>query len=397
MPRHFRCFCEYRRLRPLLSLWVQESILALVRPKHRFLRILLITAGSLVALTLVLFFIVLPLATRPTRQLSRLAQEWQDRGSYITWTSALPENEGFGEINVFTIESGDPSNPAILLIHGYPTSSFDFHELVDLLDDDYFVVALDTPGYGLSDKPKGDFVYSILDDALLVEHYVTAVLGLSSFAMLTHDKGNSVGLAFLDLYQAQDAYRITHHFITNGNIYLPLADLSPFQNRLLDDRLGPFLTRYVNGHLVARGLADGYFSVPQPDAVIEGIATIIDYDDGGEVQHATIQYLAERARFENAWLETLEASDIPTTLIWGLDDPVAPVRVADYVWEKYLADREAPGWYYRLENANHYLQNDQPETMSLIIRSALGEEVDVTGPTVEGPSQATWSETRGSP
>ena len=349
-----------------------------MRQKNRFVRVLLVIVSSLVALIVVLLFLVLPLATRPTRQLSRLAQEWQDRGSYITWTSTLSENKEFSELNVFTIESGDPSNPAIVLIHGYPTSSFDFHELVDLLDDDYFVVAFDTPGYGLSDKPKDGFVYSIFDDALLVEHYVTDVLDLASFAMLTHDKGNSVGLALLDLYQAQDAYLITHHFITNGNIYLPLADLSLFQNRLLDERFGPILTRYVNGHLVARGLADGYFSVPQPDEVIEAIATTIDYDDGGEVQHATIQYLAERARFENRWLETLGASDIPTTLIWGLDDPVAPVRVADYVWEEYLVDRQAPAWYRQLENANHYLQNDQPETINLIVRSALGEAVDVT-------------------
>jgi len=338
----------------------------------------LIVAGSFVALIAVLLFVVLRLATRPTQQLSELAQQWQDRGSYIGWTSTLPQNSEFGELDVFTIQSGDPSNPAILMIHGYPTSSFDFHELVDLLDDDYYVVALDTPGYGLSDKPKDGFVYSLFDDALLVEHYVTEVLGLDSFAMLAHDKGNSVGLAFLDLYQAQNSYVITHHFITNGNIYLPLADLTRFQTGLLDERLGPFLTRYVNGHLVARGLADGYFSVPQPDAVIEGIATSIDYDDGGEVQHATIQYLAERAEFEDGWLETLRASEIPTTIIWGTDDPVAPLRVADYVWEEYLVDRDAPGWYWQLENANHYLQNDQPQTIGLIVRAALGEEVDIS-------------------
>jgi len=185
---------------------------------------------------------------------------------------------------------------------------------VDLLDDDYYVVALDTPGYGLSDKPKDGFVYSIADDALLVEHYVTEVRGLESFAMLTHDKGNSVGLAFLDLYQAQADYENTHHFITNGNVYLPLADLTRFQIGLLDERIGPFLSRYVNGRLIARGLADGYFSVSQPERVIDAVATSIDHDDGGEVQHATIQYLAERARFEDGWLETLQASEIPTTI-----------------------------------------------------------------------------------
>lgn len=342
------------------------------------MRVLLISVGSLVGLVATVLIVGILIVTRPTSELSELAQEWQDRGSYIGWTSTLSENEEFGELNVFTIQSGDPSNPAILMIHGYPTSSFDFHELVDLLDDDYYVVALDTPGYGLSDKPKEGFVYSLFDDALLVEHYVTEGLGLDSFAMLTHDKGNSVGLAFLDLYQAQNSYVITHHFITNGNIYLPLADLTNLQVRLLDTDSGPRLTRHMSGRLFARGMASRFFSVGQPDAVIDGIATTLGYNNGGEVQHATIQYLAERAQFEDGWLETLGASDIPTTLIWGLDDTVAPTRVADYVWEEYLVDREAPGWYWQLENANHYLQNDQPETIGLIVTSALGEEVDVT-------------------
>ncbi len=182
--------------------------------------------------------VVLPIATAPVDSLSPLAAEWRERGSYFSWESRLPENEEFGELDVFHIEEGNPADPAIVFIHGYPTSSFDYYELFELLRDDYYVLALGTPGYGLSDKPRDDFAYSIEDDALLVDYYVREVVGLESFAPVTHDKGNSVGLAFLDVYSRQSTYDITHHVITNGNIYLPLAALTRSQRALLSRSIG---------------------------------------------------------------------------------------------------------------------------------------------------------------
>jgi hypothetical protein len=94
----------------------------------------------------------------------------------------------------------------------------------------------------------------------------------------------------------QDDYRITQHIITNGNIYLPLAELTRMQRGLLSTRTGPILTRYVNGTLFARGMNRIAYSVPESPESVDAVATIIDYQNGGEVQHATIQYLAQRAR-----------------------------------------------------------------------------------------------------
>jgi pimeloyl-ACP methyl ester carboxylesterase len=134
--------------------------------------------GGLVLLILVVVFIILPLAISPRSELSNLAQDWQDAGSYITWTSNIPANAKFGELNVFTIQKGDPTNHGIVFIHGYPTSSFDFTDLFDLLSTDYYVCAIDTPGYGLSDKPRDGYIYSIKDDAQLADYYIRDVLNL---------------------------------------------------------------------------------------------------------------------------------------------------------------------------------------------------------------------------
>jgi pimeloyl-ACP methyl ester carboxylesterase len=74
------------------------------------------------------------------------AQEWCNAGEYFSWESTLPVNADFEALNIFHICQGNPENPAILMIHGYPTMSFDYAHLFNALKNDYYVCALDTVG-----------------------------------------------------------------------------------------------------------------------------------------------------------------------------------------------------------------------------------------------------------
>jgi pimeloyl-ACP methyl ester carboxylesterase len=74
------------------------------------------------------------------------------------------------------------------------------------------------------------------------------------------------------------------------------------------------------------------------------------------------------------WLETLKSSNVPTTIIWGELDDIAPVAVPDYVWDNYLQNRETPAGYWRIPCADHYLQVDVPDLMANIIRATLAED-----------------------
>jgi pimeloyl-ACP methyl ester carboxylesterase len=121
------------------------------------------------------------------------------------------------------------------MIHGWPTSSYDFkeiiEELIEELEKDYYIAVIDTPAYGFSDKPKGDYRYSIPGDAQLVDYFILEVLEFNRFTLLTHDKGDSVGFAFLSLYQqaGSSLYEIDHHVILNVGMYPPLTELSAAQ------------------------------------------------------------------------------------------------------------------------------------------------------------------------
>jgi len=301
------------------------------------------------------------------------ALAWCQSGEYFPGKSTLPVNADFEALNIFHVCQGNPENPAILMIHGYPTMSFDYAPLFNELKNDFYVCALDTPGYGFSDKPKDGYDYSIDDDARLVDFYIREVVRLKEFSLLTHDKGDSVGLALLQIYQAYSAkpYIIRHHFITNGNIYLPLAQLTSGQKLLLNPLSGPVLSALMGGSQMAAGMADTTYTPALPASEVEALASIFDYQGGTKVEHAIIQYLDERKANEVTWLESLGRSDIPTTLVWGELDAIAPTAVPDFVWENYLQARVVPAFYWRIPCANHYLQVDQPGMLAEIIRATL--------------------------
>ena len=103
------------------------------------------------------------------------AESWSSGGSFFNWQS---NNTKALELNIFYRTFGDIDNPAIVMIHGWPTSSYDFKELIAELENDFYIAVIDTPGYGFSDKPRGNYKYSILDDARLLDFFIKDILKL---------------------------------------------------------------------------------------------------------------------------------------------------------------------------------------------------------------------------
>merc|ERR1719502_1636934 len=105
---------------------------------------------------------------------STAAKVWCQEGAYFKFTSA---RNGGRNVNVFYHCSGDSKKPAIVMGHGWPTSSYDFQNLVKLLDNDYYVCAVDYVGHGFSDKPSDkEYSYSLFEHADAVEQLVTKVV-----------------------------------------------------------------------------------------------------------------------------------------------------------------------------------------------------------------------------
>ncbi len=304
--------------------------------------------------------------------------EWQRGASRLRWRSSTAANRG-AEVEVFHRRCGTPGAAALVCVHGFPTSSVDFFALTRELGEEFDIFLLDFPGYGLSDKPPAPHVYSLYDDARLLVHAITEVWQLRRYTMLTHDRGSSVAMIALDVLSASPELTApTEVILTNANIYLPLANLTAFQSALLDPATARDTARATTPEMLAAGMGASTF-LPRralDDPEIGALAACLAFNDGISVLPDTIQYLNERAAEETSWLEALSRNTVDTTLAWGLHDNVAPLRVANFVWQNYLKDKPGRNRYWVLPTADHYLQCDAPRQLAQVLRlTAQGAEV----------------------
>jgi pimeloyl-ACP methyl ester carboxylesterase len=308
------------------------------------------------------------------------AEAWRQRGSYFSWA---PADGSAPPVDVFHVESGDPASRTLLLVHGFPTCSVDWYALADLLSDEFHVCALDFPGYGFSSKPVG-WGYSLGRDAELIDHYLATVVGAESAVVIAHDRGTSVSLMHT-VEDVADRTRthVEHLVLTNGNIFLPLSNLTDFQRLMLNPDSAPAVLEIVTAQMLADGMGQTTFSPPRSagDPEIAALATTFAHADGLKVIHETIQYLVERAEHETEWLEALGRTDVPTTVIWGMNDLVAPPRVALHTWDDFLMFKPGTNRVYLVPDAGHYVQNDRPEAVATALRHSL----DPASPTAPGP------------
>lgn len=301
------------------------------------------------------------------------ADEWRSKGTYFSWK---PEASDAAEVQVFHVEMGADDAPPLVLVHGFPTSSVDWFEVAERLSDRFRVCALDFPGFGFSDKPLG-WGYSLQRDAELLDHYLSEVLGLDSTTMVAHDRGSSVAIIHATSTQARVA--LDHLVITNGNIFLPLSNLTQAQRLMLDPATGPAMLAQASPEQLAVGMGQVTYTPPRgaDDPEIEALTAIFSHGGSLEVIHETIQYLVERAQDEEAWLAALAALDLPTTFVWGVYDTVSPPRVVSYVWNEFMMHKPGRNALYYVPEANHYLQNDQPDALVEALLHAFDSPADV--------------------
>jgi pimeloyl-ACP methyl ester carboxylesterase len=246
------------------------------------------------------------------------------------------------------------STPPLLVLHGFPTCSFDFHRVVDELAADRRVVLFDYPGYGLSDKP--DRPYRLVDHADTATALL-ADLGIGRFGLLTHDIGDTVGGELL-ARQLEGAWtvEVTDRVLTNGTLFMDLVQLSAGQQlleALPDERLGAgVLTRdAVVGGLVAT------FSPAHrvDDAEVEAAWELISTGGGERLLARHARYIDERRRSEDRTTPPVLQHPSPLTVVWGTDDPIAVAAMADRV-EAARPDARI----VRLSGVGHYPMVEAP-------------------------------------
>jgi len=200
-------------------------------------------------------------------------------------------------------------------------------------------------------------------DAEVLEYYVADVLSLESMILYAHDRGSSV--AMIHTTSVESRVNVEHLFLTNANIFLPMSNLTEVQRVMLDPETGPPALAQATPEQLAEGMGRATYTPPRgaDDPEVQALTAIFSHGEGLKVLHETIQYLVERSQDEASWLNALAALEVPTTFIWGVYDTVSPPRVVSYVWNEYMMKKPGRNSLYFIPDANHYLQNDQPDSL----------------------------------
>lgn len=250
---------------------------------------------------------------------SARVQQWHDRGHVVE----------VGGDRIFVVRK-DGSGTPIVIVHGYPGSSYDFAGVVDALDRP--VLLLDLLGYGFSAKPRSAS-YSLFEQADLVEA-VLADAGITECSLVGHDMGTTVVAELLARRNAGDlGVAVTSVVLLNGSIFIDLAQLTRGQRLglLARGRAMPvsFPTAFVRRNL-RESVAPGT-NVSEDDLV--DLVDLIRLDGGDRLLTRQIGYIRERRQHQPRW--TAAFVDFPGRLsaLWGVLDPIAvpamPERLAE--------------------------------------------------------------------
>ena len=248
----------------------------------------------------------------------------------------------------------DGDGPALLLLHGFPSSSFDWRRLLELVPG-RAAIAFDCLGFGLSEKPAG-FEYTLAWQADAAE----ALVGDQPVYVVAHDMGTSVATElFARQVEGRGRLDIAGALLFNGSILLHLASPTAGQ-KLLRSRGGPLFAA-LNRERTFRAQFGRIFSRARPLAPDEAADqwALLAHDDGHRRLPETIVYMAERERFVDRWHGAVRDWPGELRLAWGLEDPVATPAVLAGLRELRpgVPVTELPG-------VGHYPQIEAPERLA---------------------------------
>jgi pimeloyl-ACP methyl ester carboxylesterase len=262
------------------------------------------------------------------------------------------------------VEGDEGARPPVLVLHGFPTSSHDWHAVLDRFARRRRVVVPDLLGFGLSDKP--DQRYSLFEQADLVEA-IAGDLGLDEVALVTHDMGDSVGGELLARsLDGTLSFDVTRRVLTNGSVYIDMAHLTDGQHLLLalpDEQLadGLGLDALVDA---LRGTFAPDALVPDDDVQVS--AELILRDGGDRLLPRTIRYVEERREHEGRWTGAIVRHPSPLTILWGDLDPIAVWPMAERVHEA-----RPDATLVRLRGIGHYPMLESHEALAAALDHAL--------------------------
>ena len=257
------------------------------------------------------------------------------------------------------------TGPVLLLIHGYPTASFDWAKIWPKLTTQFHCVTLDMPGFGFSDKSPKKYLIKEQADAIseVIRH-----LGITSAHVLSHDYGDTVAQEMMAQQLENNlAFNIESLHLLNGGLFPETHRALPIQKLLLSP-IGGLLIRFLNKNAIRKSMHNIFGSnTPPSDQDIDDFWTLISANNGHQHMHLLLDYMKQRKQYRERWVSALQNANAPLRLTVGMADPISGAHmVARY--KQLIPNADV----IELDQIGHYPQIESAEAVVNSIASFLG-------------------------
>ncbi len=289
-----------------------------------------------------------------------------ERPDLTKTTSTQPTSYHTIEVNgvdIFYREAGNPDKPTVLLLHGYPTSSHMFRNLITDLSVRYHVLAPDYPGFGRSEQPSmTDFEYSFANYARIIEAFLAAKQ-VEQYSLYLMDYGAPVGFRIAAKYPE----RVQSLIIQNGNAYEEglrefWTPIKKYWNNYTPENGKP-----LEGFHSLAGLKWQYTHGVQDSTKISPDNWSIDLQhlsrsENNEIQLALFYDYRTNVPLYPKWQRYLRDHQPPTLIVWGKNDYIFPAEGA-YPYKRDLKNLE----FHLLDTGHFALEEKGDEITSYIL------------------------------
>jgi pimeloyl-ACP methyl ester carboxylesterase len=274
-------------------------------------------------------------------------------------------------LEIFYREAGPKDAPTILLLHGFPTSSHMFRNLIPALADKYHVVAPDYPGFGNSSAPSvKEFDYTFDNLANIIEKF-TEQVGLKKYSIYLMDYGAPIGFRLA----VKHPERVETLIVQNGNAYdegldndfwKPIKAYWKDRTDAQGDGLRSLLTldatkwQYTNGVRNVETISPDTWGHVQP---------LLDRSGNQEIQLALFYSYGSNPPLYPQWQEYLRQHQPPTLIVWGQNDAIFPAAGA----QPYKRDLE--NLEFHLLDTGHFALEEDGASIATLIREFLSKQV----------------------
>ena len=271
-----------------------------------------------------------------------------------------------GDVEIFYRQAGNKDKPVILLLHGFPSSSHMFRDLINDLSEDYYLIAPDYPGFGRSSSPPvSAYNYSFDNLARIIGQFIDA-LQLDKFSLYLHDYGGPVGFRIASERPAS----IQSLIIQNANAYMeglgealnPLVAYIQNQNAETEKGARFYLSDGAVEWLYTDGAED--LSKISPDGY-----TLDQYylsrPGNDEIQLALFRDYGSNLPLYEAWQSYFRIHQPPTLIVWGRNDKLFLAEGA----RAYSNDIKSA--QLNLLNGGHFLLEEKHKEVASLIKSFL--------------------------